>query len=130
MRRISTHPVQAELRISATILWMRTARQGCSDRARIGVPREDAFSGISVDKTDYSADGESAQVEIKLDTGFSQWVEQDGGLDQIRISADGGVTLSEVDWKSGQTAYPAERHTDGNGTAAGQYSDFGDVCPH
>ena len=67
--------------------------------AKIRTPREDAFADISVDKTNYSAGGETAQADIKLDTTFSEWIEQTGGLEQICVSADGGNTMLPVDWK-------------------------------
>lgn len=69
------------------------------EQAKISVLREKAFTSLSIDKESYSADGENALVEIGLNKDLSKWVEQDGGLDQIRISADGGATMIPVDWK-------------------------------
>ncbi|MDR1330065.1 MAG: Ig-like domain-containing protein, partial [Oscillospiraceae bacterium] len=76
--------------------------------AKISIAKEPAIASVNTvdadknDKTDFSAAGGGAYVEIGLNEAAAQWI-QGGGLDKIKVSIDGGATLLPVQWKTKPT---------------------------
>lgn len=69
------------------------------NNARISMPRESAIVSASTEDS-YPQTGGNANVEILLDTNYTQWMEQAGALDKLKVSVDGGATLVSVGWKT------------------------------
>ncbi|MDR3149768.1 MAG: hypothetical protein LBT88_07155 [Oscillospiraceae bacterium] len=72
------------------------------NNARISIPKESAIVSASTEDS-YPQTGGDANVEILLDTDYTQWIEQNGALDKLKVSVDGGATLTAVDWKKAGT---------------------------
>ena len=68
---------------------------------RMSNNREYAVASVSSDQANYQPVGGEAQVDIRLNTTFSQWLENEGGTEKLRMSIDGGTTMLPVDFKRG-----------------------------
>lgn len=68
------------------------------DEAKLSAVKAYTFQSVSLDKASYSPAGDTAQVEISLDTSISQWLEQEKE-DSLPVWVSAGGEKVRATWK-------------------------------
>ena len=69
----------------------------CNVKGALGdMEKTQTFQSITLDKTSYYPGQETGILTVTLDQNTSKWVEQDGALDSIKASIDGGKTFIDL----------------------------------
>lgn len=76
-----------------------------------------AFQGISLDKTSYYPGQKTGVLTVTLDQDKSKWLEQEGALDSVKASVDGGKTFLDLEMinqgQALQATIPLQQYVDG-----------------
>ena len=94
------------------------ADYSCNASASLGdMEKTQAFQSLSLDTTSYYPGQTTGTLTVTLDQSKSAWLEQEGALNLVKASVDGGKTLLDLtlinEGQALQAAIPLEQYVDG-----------------